>query len=398
VRTAITKLLLPSGTLALALALAQTGGPFTDGTYEGKKSVTISNSKLALTVLVEGSTMADLVLADDPGKTSPFWNPVRMNRELGRPAQPSPSFGHFVCVDGFGPVSAEERAAGLPGHGEAHYQTFAVTSQKEGQTARLTLTAKLPIVQETFSRTFRMVDGENVVYVESSLENLLGFDRPANWAEHATVGSPFLESGATVFDLSGGKSQTRPYQQPPQRAQAANPNQSVRRLVSGGDFTWPAAPGLDGKTIDMRVTPEDPHFMDHTTTLLDLSRELEWTTALNLKSRLLLGYVFRRQDYPWLQTWGNYPPTRKMSRGLEFSTQPYDVPRREAIGMGTLFDQPTYRWLPAKSSIRTSFLFFFTRVPEGFTRIDDVRLEQGRILIEDRRAGKQVVLAASLRL
>ena len=46
-----------------------------------------------------------------------------------------------------------------------------------------------------------MVDGENIVYVESRLENLLGFDRPVNWAEHATIGSPFLESGATVVDV-----------------------------------------------------------------------------------------------------------------------------------------------------------------------------------------------------
>jgi len=41
-------------------------------------------------------------------------------------------------------------------------------------------------------------------------------------------------------------------------------------------------------------------------------------------------------------------------------------------------------------------LFFYTLVPDGFTKTDDVRLENGRIVIEDRRAGKQIVLAASL--
>jgi hypothetical protein len=70
---------------------------------------------------------------------------------------------------------------------------------------------------------------------------------------------------------------------------------------------------------------------------MDPAREMAWVTALNPKRRLMLGYLFRRADYPWLQTWGNYPPTQKMSRGLEFSTQPFDVPRREAVGTRSLF-------------------------------------------------------------
>ena len=118
-------------------------------------------------------------------------------------------------------------------------------------------------------------------------------------------------------------------------------------------------------------------------------------TAINLRKGLLLGYLFRREDYPWLQTWGNYPPTRKMARGMEFGTQPFDVPRREAIAMGTMFETPIYRWLPAKSKIETRFLLFYTRVPEGFHKVDDVRLENGQLILQDRAAGKQVTLAAS---
>ena len=91
----------------IAQAIAQTAGFQMNGTYEGMPSVRLANDKMALTVLVQGSTIADLTLADDPEKLSPFWNPVRMALELGRSAQPGGSFGHFVCVDGFGPVSME---------------------------------------------------------------------------------------------------------------------------------------------------------------------------------------------------------------------------------------------------------------------------------------------------
>jgi hypothetical protein len=63
---------------------------------------------------------------------------------------------------------------------------------------------------------------------------------------------------------------------------------------------------------------------------------------------------------------GYYPPTRKMARGLEFGTQPFDVPRREVITAGPMFGTPKYRWLPAKSKIKTRFLLFYAPVPEGF--------------------------------
>jgi hypothetical protein len=110
---------------------------------------------------------------------------------------------------------------------------------------------------------------------------------------------------------------------------------------------------------------------------------LEWVTAINPNKRLILGYVFRRADYPWVQYWGFYPPTQKMARGMEFSTQPFDLPRRDVVTTGAMFDTPLYRWLPAKSSINTRFLLFYAHVPDGFTRVDDIKVKNGRILIID---------------
>jgi hypothetical protein len=370
------------------LAIAWSQAPVQNTTFEGYPAVVFSNSRLRATVMTKGSTLASLTLADDPEKLSPLWNPMRMARELGKPAKFDGGAGLFVCVDGFGPTSAEERAAGLPGHGEAHTETYTLHSERQGSGTAVTLTAKLPIVQEVFTRTFRVMDGENVIYIESELESLLGFDRPLNWAEHATIGSPFLEPGVTVVDVSGSRSQTRPYT-------STRSGDVEQRLTSGQDFTWPLAPGLDGKKIDLRQTPANPHFLDHAATLLDPSRELEWVTAINPKKRLIIGYVFRRADYPWLQHWGYYPPTQKMARGMEFGTQPYDVPRREAVTTGSMFNTPTYRWLPAKSKINTRFLIFFAHTPDGFNKVDDVSMEDGQIVVADRAANKEIKLAAS---
>jgi hypothetical protein len=147
--------------------------------------------------------------------------------------------------------------------------------------------------------------------------------------------------------------------------------------------------------VDLSSAPENPHFIDHAATLFDPNRKLEWVAALNTGKGLLYGYILRREDYPWIQHWLNFPSATAMVRGLEFGTQPYDVPRHDAISTGSLFGTPTYRWLPAKSKIESHFLIFYARIPEGFRKVDDVVLENGQITISDRANGKQFTLSAS---
>ena len=361
--------------------------------FEGQEAIVLSNGKLDVTVLPHGSVLANIALADDPQKLSPLWNPIRLGREAGRgPAQFNGIFGHFPCVDGFGQPSADERTAGLPQHGEAHGSHFAVTNEPGAVSMRATL----PIVQEVFTRIFRMVPGESVLYVDSQLENLLGFDRPVNWAEHATVSAPFVAPGKTTIALSGSRSQNRDYTANQQQGRGGGGRGgSQRRLVPGKDFTWPMAEGLEGSRVDMSVIPDNPHYTDHAATLMDPSQRLEWVTALNTEKKLVYGYVFRREDYPWIQHWGNFPSVNALVRGIEFGTQPYDVSRRDVLNAGPLFSTPTFRWLPAKSKIESHFIVFYSRVPEGFGKVDDVRLENGQIVILDNGSNKRAVLAAS---
>jgi hypothetical protein len=106
--------------------------------------------------------------------------------------------------------------------------------------------------------------------------------------------------------------------------------------------------------------------------------------------------MFRREEYPWTQMWDSYPGEgRRSQRGMEFAVQPFDLPRRDVIQTNSMFDTPTYRWLPASSTISSRFVMFYTRTPEGFSQVDDVVLENGTLTISDRAHGKSVVLKAS---
>jgi len=357
-------------------------------TFESRPATALENEKIELLTLNNGGAFVSLILKDDAAKMNPMWNPVALARMTNGPSRFGDSLGHFVCVDGFGPTSPEERAAGLQGHGEAHRQPWELVDKgRNGKLQQLTFKTRLPIVQEGFTRRIEVVDGEQVVYVESTLENELAFDRPINWAEHGTIGYPFLAPGKTVVDASVGKCMTRP-----------NDGKPPHRLVSGVPFVYPNAPLAKGGMTNLREIPNPPDSMDHSGCVFDPSRRLGFVTAINLEQRLLLGYLVRREEYPWLQEWMNYPSNMALSRGLEFGTQPFDVSRRETVDMGKLFDTPAFRWLPAKSKIGTRYLMFYTRVPSGFTQVDDVRQEGGQLIITDKKSGQTVRLAASLPL
>jgi hypothetical protein len=49
-----------------------------------------------------------------------------------------------------------------------------------------------------------------------------------------------------------------------------------------------------------------------------------------------------------------------------------------------MFDAPVYRWLPAKARLDARFPIFYARTPEGLEKIDGVRIENRRIVAEDR--------------
>lgn len=358
--------------------------------FEGMPGWLLSNGAADMVILEQGASIAKITIAADKDSVNPLWDPLRVNREAGRRPRPTGSTGHFLCLDAFGAPSAEERAAGLEFHGEAVRSTMKVKSfEREGTKTTLTLETPLPLVQEHLTRQIEVVDGESLFYVRTRVESKVAFDRPMIWAEHATVGSPFLEPGITVVDMPATKGKTRAYTQ----QQAQN-----RRLHSDKEFAWPMAPMLGGGAVELRAVPSTMNSTDHSTAVMDRSRKYAFVTALHPRKRLLVGWVFKTEEFPWVQSWENYRGAADLARGLEFSTQPFDVPRRESVNLNSMLGAPTFRWLPAKSTVEGSFIMFYTQAPEGMEKVDDVTLENGRLVIVDKKNGKQISLAASLPL
>lgn len=350
--------------------------------HEGRDAIQLSNEKIEVVITRTGGAIASMLLRDDAKRLNPIWNPDRLLREAGAPGRQGPGVGHFLCVDGFGPTTKEEQAAGYTFHGEAHRQDM---ENLQATAHSIAYTARLPVVQEKLARKVSIAPNEQVLLVETDLESELPFDRPVLWAEHGTIGAPFLGLGTVVVDQSASQCRTKPYE---------SRGRGMRTLPSGKDFTWPNTTN-DKRVVNLRISPSQDGRMDHIGCLMDPKRDHEFITALNTNENLLIGYLFRRSDYPWVQHWMNYPTNKAYAWGVEFGMQPYDMTKQDLYALSPMFGAPTLRWLPAKSKLSTRFLMFITKVPAGFLKVDDVRLEGNQIIIEDKGAGKRVALASS---
>jgi hypothetical protein len=320
---------------------------------------TIENSRLRVTVLVEGGHVAEI--ACKQSGINPLWTPpwpsiepsrynLAQHPEYGADAESkllAGIMGHNVCLDTFGGVTGQEAAAGLTVHGEAPVARYEI-GESEGE---LAMHARFPESQLRFERHIRLRPGSAVVFFEETVENLAAIDRPIAWTQHVTLGPPFLEKGATRFAVTATRS----------KVYDADFG-SNGHTQTGAEFDWPNVPLVGAGVEDLRVFTGRPHSGGYTAHLMDVERPHASFAAWSPTSHLAFGYVWRRDDFPWLGIWEeNYNRTgapwngRTLTRGMEFGASPMPETRRAMITRGSLFGVPGYRWVPARSSVHVTY-------------------------------------------
>jgi hypothetical protein len=340
-------------------------------------------------VLEGGGHICELGLNAAPG-VNPLWKPPWMTMDSDRylPGKdhrrygPPPDgkllagiAGHSLSFDHFGPPSKEETAAGLATHGEAPVAKWRL---REVSSAGLSYGCTLRAAQISFRRSIVLDREHPVVRVEESAQNLSPYDRPISWNQHVTFGPPFLEPETTIFDM------------PATRAKVCPASYSEKLFLQpDAEFIWPHGPGRSGVVRNLRTTPEE-RFGHYTAQLLDPKLRIAFISGCNPRRRLLVVYVFRREDFPWVGNWEerNHRLSapwkgKTFCRGLEFSTTPFAIPRRETIDQGPLFGERTYRWLPAQCVASIRFLILLFTIPQDFGGVKRVSIEGRRALVRE---------------
>ncbi len=340
-------------------------------TFHGRRAVRLDNGVVRVTVLVGGGHIAEILLQEKP--VNPLWVPPwpsiepgdfdpRIQTPCGNDAESrllASIMGHNLCFDFFGPPSEEEAAAGLTVHGEASVVDWEITAESD---AELRASAGLPLARMKVERRLRLAPEAALVAITETVENLTAVDRAVGWTQHVTLGPPFVAPGRTVIDTPATRS----------KVFENDFTGGKGRMKIGAEFDWPICPDVDGGGIDLRQTSAAAVSAGYTAHLMDPRKEQAWFTAWNPDLELLFGYVWRRSDFPWLGIWEEnhcreHAPWngRTVTRGLEFGVSPMPEPRRRMIDRGSLFGEPVYRWIPARSRVTVKYYAFIRRSESG---------------------------------
>lgn len=348
--------------------------------FRGRAAWELDNDALRLTMLAGGGHLACLTLRGH-GTINPLWSPPWPTHE---PWAVSPGAaqrcgstllasiaGHNSCLGWFGDPSPEETRAGMGCHGEAPVARWRrVRQQVTHASARLVTACELPVAQLRLTRTVTAPAGASFLHIREEITNRSRRDLPFTMCQHVTLGPPFLEKGVTVIDMPATRGHTFP-----------TVFSKQQRLKLDAAFTWPDGPGAKGERVDLRrIDRRYRRSSDFSTQLIDPRREFGWVSALNPRLGLLVAYIWRRADYPWVGNWEeNFARHtapwngRTLARGLEFANTPFPVSLQAAVNRGRFQGQPTFRWIPARGKVVTEYTIVLKTAPAKAVGVVDIQ-------------------------
>jgi hypothetical protein len=356
----------------------------------------LANDRISLWYLRGGGHMASLSLRTGPAPNvnllwEPSWqtieperySPKKHGRRFGFP--PAGKYlsgyaGHSLCLDYFGAPSEEETLLGLPLHGEVASSrwTLAKKSSQHGL-GLLSVRSGAASAGLLVQRVITLRENESVACVTETITNKSNRDRYFQWAQHATFGPPFLQAGESACLMPGTRSKTWPLGYEGNEA-----------LENDREFTWPSAPAVNGRSLDISqpFTTSGRGFIATTLLAEDRGSQLAYVAVLNWRLGLLAGYCFRRSDFPWVANWEeNCARTdapwggRTQARGLEFATSPMPLGLRDAILRGPLFGVPAVRCLPARGVHAASYVMFATEAPHAWRTITGIDVRGNALVV-----------------
>jgi hypothetical protein len=334
---------------------------------KGRRSLVLDGSAAQAVVDIAGGSIVSFQFQDQ--KLNPLvWG------EKGELTAPRP-MGHFLCLDRWGAPSEAEKNNGMPFHGEAANVVWKILRDtvKSDGAIHADMTALLPIAGLEVGRRITLWEKDAVFTVSETVTNRNKLGRLYNMVQHATIGPPFLDE-TTLVDANARKGfmQSSPLPNPEEPA-----------------LHWPQAL-KNGEPVDLRRLGDDPIPNVVSFTMDD---EYGWATASNAAKGLLIGYMWKSEEYPWFNAWRHVENGRPLARGLEFGTTGLHQPFGILVAKGRIFGRPIYSYLDAGESVKKSYAVFLFKVRNDYKGVAAVTYKNGKLVLRERDSSPERDLA-----
>ncbi len=348
--------------------------------FHQRPAARIANGIVEVIVLSGGGHIASIQLLKNP--CNPLWLPpwptvdpgLRRIHNASRGDNEEENnllaciSGHNLCLDVFGGHSPGELSSGLAAHGEAGLLSwdFSGFTKNEDQLV-VTMEALLYRSCLKVTRSILLKTGSASVEVKEEVINLTQFQRVIGKAQHASLGSDFLQEGCN-FSCNADRGRTFP-----------TPDQGPLAYEADREFCYPDIPLHDGRTADWTRFPRQEGMGGISTLRIRQSDPYGWFTAYNPNKRLAVAYAWERKAYPWLVTWEEHYSRKKspwngrtLARGMEFSSYAFPTSRIENVKRNQMMGVPCFEWLDAAASNKSSYVIHLAEVADVEAKLEIV--------------------------
>jgi len=285
-------------------------------------------------------------------------------------------FGHFLCLDRWGPASDAEAALGMPYHGEASNVEWSIAHdvKENGGVLEAEMRAKLPKAGLSARRAVRMSRLNLVFKVREEITNDNAIGRVFNMVQHPTIAPPFLEEH-TIVNCNG----RRGFAQGGTLPTPEEPSED-----------WPNARQKNGQVVDMRRLQSDPN---PNVVSYVIDDALGWVAAANPAQGWLIGYFWPTADYPWVSLWRDVRDGKPAARGLEFGSTGLHQPFATLLKKGHIWDRPLFEYIDAGKKITKSYTAFLCPIPKDFKGVDTLSIEGEFLHLRGEKNGREIIVS-----
>lgn len=289
--------------------------------------------------------------------------------------------GHFLCAGRWGDPSPGEAKAGVRKHGDITNALWELSDDRFGSLAMQAVSHTEGLQVE---RTITLDSTASCFKAVESQININPLSRLCNMVQHPTLAAPFLDND-TIVDCNAGMG-------------FCNTTENIDNINNIKYRSWPAADGGDRELTDLRC-PQQPCTGVYSFTVENNSL-YGWITAYSPACNLLIGYLWQRETYPWINHWLHWKEGQLLYRGLEFGTTGLHRSYEEIITANQveILNEKTCFLLDVGERRTYTYMGFLVPVKTGWQGTASVFLSERGIEWEERTTGHCGHLSTTLNL
>ncbi|MDP4208976.1 MAG: hypothetical protein Q8928_09195 [Bacteroidota bacterium] len=308
--------------------------------------VVLHNDTVKLSVSLQGGAFVEFQHKNNP--VNPF-NGVTVPGDYSKDKKDFFIRGQFICLGRWGKPTNGESKLGMPFNGEPANNLWKLERLKKKRI--LEMSCEAPLDGQFIYRTVELSESSPLFKVTETVTNELSVWHVNTMVQSLTLAPPF-QSEKFVLNTNA--------------TYGFNQALAFHSLFKY-EYTWPEAYSdtLQLATIDLS---HNTSVIRYTSSHI-FSDTVGWITAASPENKLMLGYIWKTKDYPWLWVKNDVDGRDMWVKSFGFSTTGMGADFKPEETLSAIFRGVTNaEVVDAKDKVTKSYYCFLIKIPANYEK------------------------------